>query len=150
MAKKIPFRPEGFHTVNPYLAVKGAAQLLDFLTKAFGAEEVGERFKGPDGAIMHAVVRIGDSMVEVSDAPGEPMPAALHMYVEDTDAAYRRAMEAGGTSLREPMTTFYGDRSAGVKDPGGNSWWIACNVEDVSKEEMVRRMNAQSKEGHDA
>ena len=148
MAKKIQSRPAGFHTVNPYLAVKGAAQLLDFLTKAFGAEEVGERFKGSDGAIMHAAVRIGDSMVEVSDAPGQPMPAALHLYVEDTDAAYRRAMEAGGTSLREPMTTFYGDRSAGVKDPGGNSWWIACHVEDVSPEELVRRMNAQSKEGH--
>ena len=148
MPKKIQFRPEGFHTVNPYLAVKGAAQVLDFLIKAFGAVEVGERFKGPDGAIMHAAVRIGDSMVEVSDAPGEPMPAALHMYVEDTDAAYQRAMQAGGTSLREPMTTFYGDRSAGVKDPGGNSWWIACHVEDVSQEEMVRRMKAQPKEGH--
>jgi uncharacterized glyoxalase superfamily protein PhnB len=150
MAKQIQFRPEGFHTVNPYLAVKGAAQLLDFLAKAFGAEEVGERFKGPDGAIMHAVVRIGDSMVEVSDTPGEPMLASLHMYVEDTDSAYRRAMEAGGISLREPMTTFYGDRSAAVKDPGGNSWWIACHVEDVSKDEMVRRMKAQSKEGHGA
>ncbi|PYV82757.1 MAG: glyoxalase [Acidobacteria bacterium] len=148
MTKKIQFRPEGFQTVNPYLAVNGAAQVLDFLIKAFGAVEVGARFKGPDGAIMHAALRIGDSMVEVSDAPGEPMPAALHMYVEDTDAAYRRAMEAGGTSLREPMTTFYGDRSAGVKDPGGNSWWIACHVEDVSQEEMVRRMKAQSKEGH--
>ncbi len=148
MTKKIQFRPEGFLTVNPYLAVNGAAQVLDFLIKAFGAVEVGARFKGPDGAIMHAAVRIGDSMVEVSDAPGEPMPAALHMYVEDTDAAYRRAMEAGGTSLRQPMTTFYGDRSAGVKDPGGNSWWIACHVEDVSQEEMVRRMKAQSKEGH--
>jgi len=148
MTKKIQFRPEGFLTVNPYLAVNGAAQVLDFLIKAFGAVEVGERLKGPDGAIMHAAVRIGDSMVEVSDAPGEPMPAALHMYVQDTDAAYRRAMEAGGTSLRQPMTTFYGDRSAGVKDPGGNSWWIACHVEDVSQEELVRRMNAQSKEGH--
>ena len=150
MAKKNSFRPEGFHTVNPYLVVNGAAQVLDFLKKAFGAEAVGERFKGPDGAIMHAAVRIGDSMVEVSDAPGEPMPAALHLYVEDTDAAYRRAMAAGGTSLREPMTTFYGDRSAGVKDPGGNSWWIACNVEDVSPEEMVRRMKARSEEGHGA
>jgi uncharacterized glyoxalase superfamily protein PhnB len=141
-------RPEGFHTVNPYLAVKGAAQLLDFLAKAFAAEEVGERFKGPNGAIMHAVVRIGDSMIEVSDAPGEPMPAALHLYVEDTDDTYRRAMAAGGVSLREPMTTFYGDRSAGVKDPGGNSWWIACHIEDVSPEELARRIKAQ--ENHDA
>lgn len=149
MAKPIQSRPDGFHTVNPYLAVEGAAQLLDFLAKAFGAEDVGQRFKSPDGAIMHAVVRIGDSMVEVSDAPAEPMLAALHLYVEDTDASYRRAIEAGGISLREPMTTFYGDRSAAVKDPGGNSWWIACHVEDVSPEEMLRRMKTQSKEGHD-
>jgi uncharacterized glyoxalase superfamily protein PhnB len=98
---------------------------------------------------MHAVVRIGDSMVEVSDTPGEPMPAALHLYVQDTDASYRRAIEAGGISLREPMTTFYGDRSAAVKDPGGNSWWIACHVEDVSPEEMLRRMKTQPKQGHD-
>src|SRR2546428_13850902 len=109
MTKKIQFRPEGFHTVNPYLAVNGAAQLLDFLIKAFGAVEVGERFNGPDGAIMHEAVRIGDWMVEVSDAPGEPMPPALHMYVEETDAAYRRAMEAVGPSLSKPITTFYGD-----------------------------------------
>src|SRR2546422_9024591 len=133
MTKKIQFRPEGFNTVNPYLAVNGADQVLDFLIKAFGAVEVGERFKGPDGAIMHAAVRIGDSMVEVSDAPGEPMPAALHMYVEDTDAAYRRAIEAGGTSLRQPMTTFYGDRTAGVQDPGAHGWWMACPVETCSQ-----------------
>jgi uncharacterized glyoxalase superfamily protein PhnB len=144
MGKKAQYRPDGFHTVNPYLAVKGATRLLDFLALAFGAEEIGERFRGPDGAIMHAAVRIGDSMIEVSDAPGEVTLAALHMYVEDTDAAYRRAIGAGGTSLREPMTTFYGDRSAGVKDPSGNSWWLACHVEDVSQEEMVRRMQAPS------
>jgi PhnB protein len=143
MASRIRSRPEGFHTVNPYLVVSGATKLLDFLGKAFGAEKVGERFKGPDGMIMHAVVRIGDSMIAVSDAPAEPTSAALHMYVEDTDGLYKRAIEAGATSLREPMNTFYGDRSAGVKDPCGNSWWIACHVEDVSKEEMLRRMKAK-------
>ena len=140
MAQKPSFKPDGFHTVNPYLAVKGASQLLDFLIEAFGAEEVGERFKGPDGSIMHAVVRIGDSMIEVSDSPDHPTSAALHMYVEDTDACYRRAVDAGAESLREPMTTFYGERSAGVRDPSGNSWWIACHVEDVSPDEMARRM----------
>jgi uncharacterized glyoxalase superfamily protein PhnB len=139
MAKRPGFRPEGFHTVNPYLAVRDAAQLLDFLVKAFGAEDVGERFRGPDGSIMHAAIRIGDSMIEVSDAPAEPTSAALHMYVDDTDAYYRRAVEAGAESLREPMTTFYGERSAGVRDPSGNSWWIGCHVEDVSPEEMARR-----------
>jgi len=142
MAKKIQFRPEGFHTVNPYLVVNGAAQLLDFLTKAFGAEQVGERFKGPDGTIMHAVVRIGDSMVEVSDAPAEPMPAALHMYVEDTDAAYRRAMEAGADSTIEPTDMFYGDRNAGVRDLHGNDWWIGTHIEDVPPEEIERRAAA--------
>jgi PhnB protein len=81
MANKTQSKPEGFHTVNPYLVVHGAAQLLDFMEKAFGAEKVGERFKGPDGSIMHSAVRIGDSMIEVSDAPVEPTQAMLHMYV---------------------------------------------------------------------
>src|SRR6266436_5259396 len=103
MAKPIQFKPEGFHTVNPYLLVNGADRVLDFLTMAFGAVEIGERFKSPDGKIMHTVVRIGDSMVEVSDAPGAAMPASLHIYLEDVDGTYRRALEAGGTSLREPM-----------------------------------------------
>jgi uncharacterized glyoxalase superfamily protein PhnB len=145
MTNTIQKRPEGFHTVNPYLVVKGAAEVLEFLIKAFGAEEVGERFKSPDGKIMHSAVRIGDSMVEVGDTPAEPMQANLHMYVDDVDGMYRRAMAAGGVSLREPSTTFYGDRSAGVKDPGGNSWWLACHVEDVSTEEIIRRAKAQEK-----
>ena len=144
MTNTIQKRPEGFHTANPYLVVKQANEVLEFLIRAFGAEEVGERFKSPDGKIMHSAVRIGDSMVEVGDTPAEPMPANLHMYVDDVDAMYRRAMAAGGVSVREPSTTFYGDRSAGVKDPGGNSWWLACHVEDVSTEEIIRRAKAQS------
>ena len=144
MAEEVQFRPDGFHTVNPYLMVDGAAALLDFLIDAFDAEQVGEPFEGPDGRIMHAAVRIGDSMVEVSDSPGEPMAVALHVYVEDTDAAYRRAIEAGGITLREPVTTFYGDRTAGVRDPCGNSWWLACHVEDLSDEEMIKRMKAHA------
>lgn len=147
MSRKVQFQPAGFHTVNPYLIVNGAAGLLDFMAKAFGAQEIGERFSDPDGRIMHAAVRIGDSMVEVSDAPSGAMTAALHMYVEDTDDTYRRALEAGATSLREPMTTFYGDRSAGVKDPCGNSWWLACHVEDVAPEEMIRRMKKPTRAG---
>ena len=140
MSKKPAFKPQGFHTVNPYFAVGGAARFLDFLSFAFGAEEVGERFMGPDGSIMHAAAQIGDSMIEVSDFPDQPTSAALHVYVEDADAHYRRAIEAGAESLREPTTTFYGERSAGVRDPWGNSWWIGCHVEDVSPEEMSRRM----------
>ena len=143
MANPIPKRPEGFHTVNPYLVVNGAAEVIEFLRQAFEAKEVGERFKAPDGKIMHAAVQIGDSIVELGDA-AEPMPMNLHMYVDDVDSMYRRAIAAGAVSVREPTTTFYGDRSAGVKDPGGNNWWLACQVEDVSSEELMRRARAHS------
>jgi PhnB protein len=142
MSKPVQKRPEGFHTVNPYLVVEGAAKVIDFLKQAFGAEEIGEAFKAPDGKIMHATVRMGDSMVEIGDSP-EPMPMSLHVYVDDVDGLYRRAIAVGGVSVREPETTFYGDRSAGVKDPGGNSWWLACHVEDVSKDEIIRRAMQQ-------
>ena len=147
MANAIQKRPEGFHTVNPYLVVNGAAEVLEFLTKAFDAKEVGERFKSPDGKITHSAVRIGDSMVEVGDTPAEPMPMNFHMYVDDVDSTYLRAIRAGGVSVREPMTTFYGERSAGVKDPGGNNWWLACQVEDLSTEEIIRRAKGHSEKG---
>lgn len=142
MANPVQKRPEGFHTVNPYLVVNGAAKVIEFLKQAFDAKDVGEPFKGPDGKIMHATVRIGDSMVEIGDS-NEPMPMNLHVYVEDVDGLYRRAIAVGGTSVREPETTFYGDRTAGIKDPGGNSWWLACHVEDVSSEEIMRRAQQQ-------
>jgi PhnB protein len=138
MANSVQKRPDGFHTVNPYLVVDGAATVIAFLKQAFDAEDVGEPFKTPDGKIAHATIRMGDSMVEIGDSP-TPMPMNLHLYVDDVDGLYRRAVAAGATSVREPETTFYGDRSAGVKDPGGNNWWLACHVEDVSPEEMARR-----------
>ena len=138
MATPVQKRPEGFHTVTPYLVVNGAANVIEFLTNAFEAKEVGERFKAPDGKIMHCALRIGDSMVEIGDAD-EAMPMNLHMYVDDVDAMYQRGIAAGGVTVREPTTTFYGERSAGVKDPGGNNWWLACHVEDVSNEEIIRR-----------
>jgi PhnB protein len=96
MANAIPKRPEGFHTVNPYLVVNGAAEVIEFLTAAFDAKEVGERFKSPEGKIMHAVVRIGDSMVEIGDAPAASMPMNLHMYVDDVSTCYcsRRSIRA--------------------------------------------------------
>lgn len=143
MAKARPI-PEGYHSVTPFLVVQGAARLIDFVKQAFDAQEL-ERMSGPGGIIMHAEVKIGDSRIMVSDARGEwkPMPSTLYLYVEDVDASYRRALGAGGTSLREPTDQFYGDRDAGVRDPGGNQWWIATHVEDVSREEMQRRMSAQ-------
>ena len=132
--------PEGYHTVTPYLVVPGVAQLIDFLKQAFAAEEI-QRINRPDGTIMHAEVRIGDSRVMMGEAGGEygPMPGMLHLYVEDVDTVYRRALQAGATSLREPVNEFYGDRIGGVKDLSGNQWWIATHIQDVSVEALAQR-----------
>ncbi len=133
--------PEGYHTVTPYLTVQGAAKLIDFLKKAFGAETVHEPHKLPDGKIMHAEVKIGDSRVMLSDAT-EQMPAtqtSLYLYVNDVDGVYKRAIAAGGTSTIEPMDQFYGDRSGGLKDPFGNRWWVATHKEDVPASELEKR-----------
>jgi PhnB protein len=139
------WKPEGYHTVTPYLIGRGTAELIEFLKQSFGAEER-ERHLGPGGTIMHAEVRIGDSVVMMSEASDEfkPMPATIHLYLEDVDAAYERALRAGGKSLREPADQFYGDRSAGVEDAAGNQWWLATHVEDVSPEEMQRRQEAMA------
>ena len=135
--------PDGYHTVTPYLIVPGAAELIEFTKRAFGAEE---RFRmaGPDGTVMHAEIQIGDSVVMVSDGSPEhpPMPGMLHLYVEDVDAVYGNALAAGAESLREPEDQFYGDRSGGVKDASGNQWWLSTHVEDVPPEEMRRRQSA--------
>lgn len=132
--------PEGYHSVTPYLIVHGVDELLDFLREAFGAEE---RFRmaRPDGSIEHAEVRIGDSVVMMGEASDRwpAMPGSIHLYVDDCDATYERALEAGATSVQEPADQFYGDRSGGVRDPVGNVWWIVTHVEDVSEEEMAKR-----------
>jgi uncharacterized glyoxalase superfamily protein PhnB len=137
--------PAGHHTVTPYLLVEDVARQIDFMARAFGASET-NRFETPDGRIMHAEVKIGDSFVMLGEAGGDwkPMPCMLHLYVRDTDAVYASAMKAGAKSVREPADQFYGDRSGGVMDAEGNQWWIATHVEDVSTEEMERRMRAQS------
>ena len=139
--------PDGFHTVTPYLVVDGASKLIDFLKQAFHAQEV-HRNSGPDGSVMHAQVRIGDSMVMLADAVGEhkAMPTAIYLYVTDTDRLYKRALDAGATSMGAPADQFYGDRSGGVKDPSGNHWWIATHKEDVSPEEMAKRAEAAMKQ----
>ncbi len=132
--------PDGYHSVTPYLVVEGVAKLIEFLKQAFDATEK-ERMSRPDGTVMHAEVKIGDSVVMMGEAAGEfsPMPSMLHLYVNDADAVYKRAMEAGATSVREPADQFYGDRSAGIKDPCGTTWYIATHQEDVSPEEMAKR-----------
>ena len=133
--------PEGYRTVTPYLVVDGATNVLDFVKQAFGAEEK-FRMDAPDGKIGHAEVQIGDSIVMMGDAGAEnpAMPAMIHLYVDDCDATYERALAAGAKSEREPTDQFYGDRSAGVRDSAGNLWWIATHVEDVPEEEMAKRI----------
>jgi uncharacterized glyoxalase superfamily protein PhnB len=133
--------PDGYHTVIPYLVVDDANAELEFLKSAFGARVV-EVHHGPDGRMMHGDVIIGDSHVMMGQAnpEWEAMRAMIHLYVNDCDSTYRSAMAAGGTSVREPRTEFYGDRNGAVRDPNGNQWWISTHVEDVSKEEMERRM----------
>lgn len=135
--------PDGYHSVTPYLLTAEAARLIDFLKQAFGAEER-ERVSRPDGAIMHAEMKIGDSVVMMGEPmePYGPMPASLYVYVHDMDAIYQRALQAGATSVMEPADQFYGDRSAGVKDPFGNLWWIATHKEDVPPDELARRAQA--------
>jgi uncharacterized glyoxalase superfamily protein PhnB len=123
-------KPEGYSTVSPYLIVGGAQAVIDFLREAFDAAEL-RRYDLPDGSVMHAEVRIGDSVVMIGDAGADwpPAPAHLHVYVADVDAAYRRAVGAGGVSVSEPaQKEGEPDRRGGVRDPGGNTWWIATQV----------------------
>ena len=139
------YMPEGYHTVTPYLVVRGAGELIEFMKQAFQGQEK-ERHMRPDGAVMHAEVRIGDSIVMLGDASDQSpaAPASLHLYVEDVDATYQRAKQAGGESLREATDQFYGDRSAGIKDRFSDQWWLATHIEDVPPEEMQRRQAAMA------
>lgn len=134
--------PDGYHSITPYLAVEGASKLLDFVKQAFGADEI-IRMDGPEGKIGHAEVKIGDSIVMISDPgptmQGQTFPGMIHLYVDDSDKIYRQAIEAGAISLQEPTDQFYGDRSGGVKDAFGNQWWISTHVEDVPPDEMAKR-----------
>jgi PhnB protein len=136
----------GHRTVTPYLVVSGLAGLVQFLQQAFEAEET-DRTMRPDGTIMHSEVRIGDSMIMMGEAtPGSRnWPAMIHLYVPDADAAYRQALEAGATSVQEPVDEFYGDRTAAVEDRFGNQWWIATYREQVPPEELARRQEPRAR-----
>ena len=123
-------KPHGYSSVSPYLVVGGAQRVIDFLKQVFGATEL-RRYDMPDGSIMHAEVRIDDTVVMIADGGGEwpPFPSWLHVYVPDVDSTYRRALEAGGGSAQEPQQREGDpDRRGGVKDPAGNTWWIATQV----------------------
>jgi uncharacterized glyoxalase superfamily protein PhnB len=138
----MPVNPirKGFHAITPYMLVDGVNRLLTFLPEAFDAELLASETR-PDGAIMHAEMRIVDSMLMMGEASDEfgPMPSSIYLYVADCDAVYQRALTAGGTSIFEVTTLPSGERYGGIKDPCGNIWWIATHVEDISPEEQARR-----------
>lgn len=140
--------PEGYHTITPYLICDNAADVIEFLKKAFDAKEVSETMKSVDGKIRHAELRIGNSHLMLSEAcdVNKAMPVMLYLYVEDCDKVYQQAIKAGGKSIKEPADQFYGDRSGGVMDSSGNQWWIGTHIEDVAPEEMKKRMMEQAKE----
>ena len=139
---KVRAIPEGYHTITPYLAVKDAHGLVEFLRKAFDAKV--EVHAMPDGTMLNAQAQVGDSMVLIGQASkdrpdSELMPAMLYLYVEDADAWYGKAMAAGAESIREPADQFYGDRVGAVRDLARNQWWFATHKEEMPSEEMVRR-----------
>ena len=124
-------KPKGYSTISPYLVVSGAQGVIDFLRNAFGATEL-RRYDNPDGTVMHAEVRIGDTVVMIADAGGgwPAFASWLHVYVNDVDATYQRALAAGGISVQEPKQREGDpDKRGGLKDSGGNTWWIATQVE---------------------
>ena len=137
--------PDGYHTMTPYLTIKGASEAMAFYTKAFGAEEIA-RMSGPDGmSVMHAEMKIGDSRLMLGDEwPGmtkSPItlggsPMGIFMYVQDVDAAYQRAVSAGGTSNQPPTDMFWGDRYAKLTDPFGHQWSMATHQRDLTPEEI--------------
>jgi PhnB protein len=141
VAKNVKPVPEGYHTITPYLVVDDAEKIIGFMKEAFGAQLLFDPMMRPDGKIMHAELKIGDSIVMIADASerAQPTSVALYMYVPNVDAVYQRAIKAGATSLMEPADQFYGDRSASVRDAAGNRWYIGTHVEDVSPAELKKR-----------
>ena len=141
--------PEGFHTITPHLVCEGAAKALDFYRECFGAVEV-SRMPGPDGRIMHAEMRIGDSIFMLADDFPDygcvgPLalkntPVYIHLYVEDVDAAFARAIDAGGKPIMQVADMFWGDRYGKIEDPFGHHWSLATHKRDVSMDEARKAM----------
>jgi len=143
--------PEGYHSVSPYITVQDAAKAIDFYKRAFGATEHA-RMQGPDGKIVHAEIKIGDSILMLTDEM--PMnecksPQSIHgttvnlfLYVSDVDSVFSRAVAAGAKSIAQPQDMFWGDRYGKLTDPFGHSWSLATHKEDVSHEEMKKRSEA--------
>lgn len=152
---EVKFQPDGFHTLTPYFAVHDAAAAIEFYKKAFNAEEH-TRMEGSGGSIMHAELRIGDSVLMLGDEAPEmgasspktigDSPVGVMIYVEDVDAAFNQAVEAGAEVEMPPMDMFWGDRFCKIKDPFGHKWSLATHVEDVDGEEMAKRAEAAAAE----
>ena len=144
--------PEGMHTVTPHLTCAGAADAIDFYKRAFNALEVG-RMAGPDGKLMHAVIRIGDSAVMLVDEFPDygsfgpkslkGSPVTIHLYVEDVDAFVRRAVDAGAKVTMPLADMFWGDRYCRLEDPFGHHWSVATHIQDLTPEQMQEAMRKQ-------
>jgi PhnB protein len=141
--------PAGYHSITPYLILDKAAQAIEFYKKAFGAHEL-YRMPGHDGKIGHAEIQIGDSRIMMADENHEMdtrdphsldgSPVSLLLYVENVDEVFHRAIDAGAQEIRPLKIQFYGDRSGTLEDPFGHQWHVATHIEDVSPEEMQKRM----------
>ncbi len=142
MGQKVSPIREGFNTITPYLMVDNVNDLIKFMQQAFNAE-LKCKFDRNDESVMHAELKIGDSMIMAGEANEKfaRMPASIYLYVEDCDAVYAKAIKAGGVSVMEPTDMYHaGERYGGVKDTTENIWWIATHIEDVSVEEEKRRI----------
>jgi PhnB protein len=143
--------PAGHHTVTPYLAIKNGAKALEFYKKAFGATE-SFKLTMPDGRLGHAEIRLGDSVIMLSDEFPEyggrspetlgGSPVSIHLYVDDVDAFFEKALAAGAKARKPVMDQFYGDRSGQLEDPFGHLWWVATHKEDIAPAEMQKRVQA--------
>ena len=144
--------PDEYHSITPYLICKGASKAIEFYTRAFGAKE-SVRMPGPEGRIMHAEVKIGDSVLMLADENPErgavapqigtlARSASIMLYTEDVDATFKRARDLGASSIQTPTDMFWGDRMGNLMDPFGHQWAIATHKEDVTPEEMQKRMQA--------
>jgi PhnB protein len=147
MAKAAQAVPRGYHTVTPSIVVAGATKAIDFYKKALGAEEV-MRFPGPGGTIMHAEIRVGDSVVMLADEMPEQggrspksyggTPVSFFVYKDNVDAAWKRAVDAGAKEIMPLQDMFWGDRTGCLEDPFGHRWWLAQHVQDLTPEEIQR------------
>jgi PhnB protein len=156
MATQVKPIPDGYHSVTPYLVMKDAARAIDYYKQAFGAVEL-MRMGGPDGRIGHAEIRIGDSPIMLADEHPEMgfkgpasyggTPVSLMIYVEDVDTVYPRAIAAGGKELKPLQDQFYGDRSGTLTDPFGHVWTVSTHKEDLTPEEISKRMEAMCGKG---